>query len=96
MRSNASKAAEYAAANTLKGQLEVQKATAKESLDTYSDTVLKDCEKRINELLAIFGAGFRIGNTKRSYVGARVSSTYHIMINGQPFVNRTLDLVGGF
>ncbi len=75
---------EHALASTTKRTLEKEKVKAKEQLDKYSDTVLKDCEARINQLLGMFGAGFRIGSTKRSYVGARVSSTYQIVINGQP------------
>jgi wobble nucleotide-excising tRNase len=73
---------EYARLNAAKTELDAQKANAKTELDEYSDAVLKNSEKRINELLGMFGAGFRIGNTKRSYVGARVSSSYHIVING--------------
>jgi wobble nucleotide-excising tRNase len=75
---------DYLDATSLKSRLEEAKTKAKEQLDQYSDTVLKDCETRINQLLGMFGAGFRIGSTKRSYVGARVSSTYQIVINGQP------------
>jgi wobble nucleotide-excising tRNase len=75
---------DYSAANSTKRDLEKQKVKSKEQLDKYSDTVLKACEARINQLLGMFGAGFRIGSTKRSYVGARVSSTYQIVINGQP------------
>jgi wobble nucleotide-excising tRNase len=75
---------DYVGVNSTKSGLEKEKAKAKEQLDQYSDTVLKVCETRINQLLGMFGAGFRIGSTKRSYVGARVSSTYQIVINGHP------------
>lgn len=63
---------DYTKANKIKYDLETEKKTAKEKLDKYSDTVLRDCEKRVNELLEMFGAGFSIGSTKRSYIGARV------------------------
>lgn len=71
-------------ATQAKAAIETQKEEAKKLLDTYSDTILASYEDRINKLLGMFGAGFRIGNTKRSYVGGKTSSTYHLLINNTP------------
>lgn len=75
---------DYNQAIQAKAAIERQKEAAKRQLDTYSDTILASYEDRINRLLGMFGAGFRIGNTKRSYVGGKTSSTYHLLINNTP------------
>lgn len=72
---------DYNQATQAKTAIEKQKEEAKQQLDMYSDTILASYEDRINKLLGMFGAGFRIGNTKRSYVGGKTSSTYHLLIN---------------
>jgi wobble nucleotide-excising tRNase len=64
-----------------KKKLEADKASAKTALDAHSASVLSLHDKRINELLGMFGAGFRIGATERSYVGGKPSSTYSLVIN---------------
>jgi wobble nucleotide-excising tRNase len=74
----------YSDASDAKTALDAEKAAAKTNLDNYSDTVVAQYEKRINELLQVFGAGFRIGETKTSYVGGNVSFTFHIVINKVP------------
>lgn len=71
----------YKSADGKKKQLEKDKATAKTELDQYSTAVLAAHEKRINELLKMFAAGFRIGGTEGSYVGGKVSSNYKLLIN---------------
>ncbi len=35
----------------------------------------------MNELLEVFGAGFRIGDAKTSYAGGNRSSSFRILIN---------------
>ena len=75
---------DYNQATQAKTVIEKQKDVAKQQLNTYSDTILASYEDRINKLLEMFGAGFRIGNTKRSYVGGKTSSTYHLLINNTP------------
>jgi len=67
-----------------KDTLESQKSDAKERLDYYSDSVFGKYESRINQLLAMFNAGFRITGTKRRYVGGTPSSSYEILINDTP------------
>lgn len=74
----------YSDAMGTKTTLDALKAAAKTKLDSYSVTVVARYEKRINKLLQVFGAGFRIGETKTSYVGGNVSSSFHIVINKVP------------
>src|SRR5690606_26782718 len=68
-------------AESAKKELEAEEANAKAALDAHSASVLKLHDKRINELLGMFGAGFQIGATERSYVGGKPSSTYSLVIN---------------
>ncbi len=69
-----------------KAILDSDKAAAKAKLDAYSEDVVERYEKRINKLLCVFGAGFRIGETKTSYAGGSVSSSFQILINNVPVV----------
>jgi len=73
---------EYEDALRAKKSLEKQKATAKDQLDQHSKDILNRFERRINELLDLFGASFQIGGTKRQYLGGRPSSTYQVVIDG--------------
>jgi wobble nucleotide-excising tRNase len=72
---------EYVAAEAKKGSLDTQKTEAKAELDNYDSTVLAKHEKRINELLAMFGAGFSMVETERSDVGGKPSFSYKLRIN---------------
>ncbi len=64
-----------------KNQLEQQKKTARTELDEHDEMVLATHEKRINELLGMFSAGFQIGETERSDVGGKPSFSYKLRIN---------------
>lgn len=72
---------EYHDAIAGKKELEGQKKSAKEALDRYTSTIFSTYQTKINELLDKFGAGFRIGNTSRSYLGGTASSDYQLVIN---------------
>lgn len=72
----------YMAAEQAKAHLDKEKTTAKAALDNYAQAILATHEKRINELLQMFGANFRIDGTERSYVGGKPSSNYKLLING--------------
>lgn len=61
--------------------LEEKKVTAKQALDDYGTEILASFETRINEILGLFGASFRIGATTRQYLGGRPSSIYQIVID---------------
>lgn len=67
-----------------KTRLDSEKAQAKDTLDQHADQAITNCETTINKLLEQFGAGFRIANSKRSYVGGTPTTTYQIVINGHP------------
>jgi wobble nucleotide-excising tRNase len=71
----------YSETVTSKATLEIEKAAARGKLDEYCKSVFIQYEKRINALLDIFGAGFRIGETKTSLAGGTVSSSFQIIIN---------------
>ena len=75
---------EYARLVSEKDALDEQKNTAKEELDRYSDSVFGQYERRINQLLSMFNAGFRITGTKRRYVGGTASTSYELLINDVP------------
>ena len=75
---------EYDEARRKKKQLEREKKTAKKKLDDYTKDILQRYQDRLNELLALFNAGFRIGNTKTRYAGGTPSSSYEIVINDEP------------
>jgi wobble nucleotide-excising tRNase len=72
---------EYLAAKEAKKTLEKDKEDKKTMLDEYSSALLTKFETRINELLEMFNAGFRIGGAQRRYVGGKPSSTYQVVIN---------------
>lgn len=72
----------YTAAEHAKASLDGEKVKAKPDLDSYAQAILATHEKRINELLQMFGANFRIDSTERSYVGGKPSSNYKLLING--------------
>lgn len=72
---------EYREAVARKKDIEGQKKLAKEALDTYTSTIFSTYQTKINDLLDKFGAGFRIGNTTRSYLGGTASSDYQLVIN---------------
>jgi wobble nucleotide-excising tRNase len=74
----------YQVSNNKKGILEDQKRDVKSKLDEYTEKILPKYETRINELLKMFSASFRIGGIKRSYIGGIPSSSYHIIINDIP------------
>lgn len=61
--------------------IEHEKGETKAVLDRYTDTGFPEFEEGMNRLLEAFGAGFRISDTKRSYVGGRPSSSFQIVIN---------------
>lgn len=65
-----------------KAALDVAKNKAKTDLDAYAKQIFDKFEKSINEYLDKFGAGFRIVEVEKSYVGGKPSSLYRLSING--------------
>ena len=72
---------DYSAAERHKAKIGMDKDAAKTALDKHSKAVLVKHETRINELLKMFSAGFRIGGTESSFVGGKASSSYKLVIN---------------
>lgn len=67
-----------------KAAREAEKEEAKRALDEYGKSILDKWQAGINTLLTNFGAGFLIGGATRSYAGGSPSSSYDILINGEP------------
>jgi len=76
--------AEYEALVEKKSALEAKKEAVRKKLNTHNLTVFSKYEKRINDLLDKFNAGFRISNTKGEYPAGKPSSTYNLVINSTP------------
>jgi wobble nucleotide-excising tRNase len=64
-----------------KAIIETQKTAARTKLENHSKNVVKPYERRINELLDDFNAGFSIAETKYAYPGGLPTSSYQLVIN---------------
>jgi wobble nucleotide-excising tRNase len=73
--------AEYGRLVTAKEEIEKRRTAVREQLDKHTDSVVKPYERRINELLEAFNAGFTITETRHSYPGGVATSTYQLVIN---------------
>lgn len=58
-----------------------EKKEAKISLDEYADKIFEKYQRKINEYLTKFGAGFEVVAAKTGYAGGKPSSNYCIKIN---------------
>lgn len=70
--------------NTLlgeKGAIDARKGVVRGRLDEHTKTVVKPYERRINEYLSAFNAGFGITETKHAYPGGVATSNYQLVIN---------------
>jgi wobble nucleotide-excising tRNase len=72
---------EYIRLTGEKAELEKFKNTVRRELDTYTESVVKPYQNRINELLDGFNTGFMIDETKHSYAGGVATSSYQLVIN---------------
>ena len=64
-----------------KADLDDKKATVRERLNDYVENIVSPYQKRINELLDDFNAGFTIDDTSHSYPAGVATSSYQIVIN---------------
>lgn len=64
-----------------KAQLDLDKITAKDALDTHSATIFGLYETSMNDHLTMFGADFRLKDTSANYQGGKPNSTYSLAIN---------------
>ncbi len=71
----------YLDAKSEKRRLEEEKEVAKTELDEHSGDLLGTFQKRINELLEMVTAGFRLTNVAREYKGRSPRSNYQVLIN---------------
>jgi wobble nucleotide-excising tRNase len=67
---------------TAKDRATQDKDEAKEQLDIYTETFLKQYGDVINEYLDSFGVDYRIGEPKRRFTGGKASISYRLIING--------------
>ena len=72
---------EYLTLLAQKAQLEVDKITAKDALDSHSATIFGLYETSMNDHLTMFGADFRLKDTSGNYQGGKPNSTYSLLIN---------------
>lgn len=63
-------------------EIDVEKPTAQNALRSYMASTIASRQKQINELLELFGANFKIVQTKASFVGREASTEFSIEIGG--------------
>lgn len=64
-----------------KDGIEARKEAVRKQLDAHTKTVVKPYERRINDYLTAFNAGFTITETKHAYPGGVATSSYQLVIN---------------
>ncbi|HEY1926650.1 MAG TPA: AAA family ATPase [Caulobacteraceae bacterium] len=64
-------------------EIEVEKKKAQQDVKTYAETTAKTKQSAINDLLDLFGANFRIADTKASFVGREANTDYSIQIGNR-------------
>ncbi|SMG52576.1 AAA family ATPase [Paracoccus sp. J56] len=73
--------ATYTKLSDEKDAIEARKEAVRKQLDAHTKTVVKPYERRINEYLVAFNAGFTITETKHAYPGGVATSSYQLVIN---------------
>lgn len=73
--------ASYTKLSGEKNAIEARKEAVRKQLDAHTKTVVKPYERRINDYLAAFNAGFTITETKHAYPGGVATSSYQLVIN---------------
>jgi wobble nucleotide-excising tRNase len=73
--------ASYQAHSDEKAELDKQKLATRAALDKHTGDVVEPYERRINELLELFNAGFSIAKTGHGYPGGIATSQYQLVIN---------------
>jgi wobble nucleotide-excising tRNase len=75
---------DHIALTTAKSEIDDERAIVRAELNEHTKTVVRPYQNRINELLDLFNAGFRIAETSHSYPGGVASTSYQLIINGTP------------
>lgn len=68
--------------NERKSELEEEKDLARQALDEHREAVFPQYEESINEVLARFGAAFRLEGVVATNPGGQPSTQYHLSISG--------------
>ncbi|BEV44561.1 AAA family ATPase [Afipia carboxidovorans] len=63
-----------------RSEIEVEKGQAQEKLRSHMASTIDGRQKAINDLLEMFGASFRIANTKASFLGREASTDFSVAI----------------
>lgn len=71
----------YSALVAEKDRIDKQKEMVRAKLDAHTKTVVKPYERRINDYLTAFNAGFSIAETKHAFPGGVATSSYQLVIN---------------
>jgi len=82
--------ADYNRLAGVKDTIDNEKNSIRTKLDTHTEKMVKPYEKRINEYLDNFNAGYSLTETKHSYSGGVATSSYQLVINSTP-----IDVGGG-
>lgn len=64
-----------------KDALDKKRDGVRQALDKHTESVIKPYERRINDHLDAFNAGFAIAETTHNYPGGVATSTYQLVIN---------------
>jgi wobble nucleotide-excising tRNase len=83
-------AASHASLVAEKNDIDKRKDAVRAKLDKHTSDVVKPYERRINDLLVAFNAGFSIAETGHGYPGGIATSSYQLVIN-----NTAIDLGDG-
>ena len=64
-----------------KNDIDAKKETVRTKLDAHTKSVVKPYERRINDYLMAFNAGFGVTETKHAFPGGVATSSYQLVIN---------------
>jgi wobble nucleotide-excising tRNase len=82
--------AEYSRLTAEKQNIDDRKIEIRAQLDEHTVNVIRPYERRINEYLDAFNAGFTITETRHAYPGGTAASSYQLVIN-----NTAIDIGDG-
>ena len=79
-------AADYAADEVRRTEVEAEKRMAQTALTTYAKDVMTERQDEINDLLSAFGANFKIADAKANFKGREPNTDYAISIGSSTLV----------
>ena len=81
----AKKLSKYEDMNSEKDKLNREKRNKKDNLREYTEDIFPKYQKKINDYLECFDAGFKLVKTKQSFKGGKPSSDYQFQIKDNSF-----------